>query len=108
MFSFKLFALIALFTLAYASCPGCPEKQDSNLPEVKKHLEHIVKKEMDSNVLFNVVSVTTQVVAGIKYTVEFETEDPNTHVKNECKVVYVVQSWITELPNVLNLTCNKM
>ena len=46
-----------------------------------------------------------QVVAGVKYTVDFDAKEKSSNLLNSCKAVILLQPWISEDPTVIDFNC---
>lgn len=103
----KVFALFALFALAAASCPGCPVQGDPEDAKVVAHLKAVLKTQNSDDEIVKVLSVQTQVVSGIKYSVKFQTRDAS-GLQKVCQSEFLLQPWVSKQPQVMSYKCSKL
>ncbi|XP_014278766.1 putative cysteine proteinase CG12163 isoform X2 [Halyomorpha halys] len=111
-FCFLLFFCALSTYYVYAEmCPGCPSDTDPSDKAVLKTLNKLVTKQ---NSLSNaeplkdivITKSTKQVVAGMKYTTEFNGNGVNSNKKFYCRCSWLEQLWKNPEPQVLEYKCS--
>ncbi|XP_014248687.1 uncharacterized protein LOC106666190 [Cimex lectularius] len=108
MIKFVFFVLlaVAMASAMNVRLVGAPEEGDTNSVEVKEMLTKVLASQNSSDKVTKVLKVTKQVVAGVKYTVVFESENAEAGTKYTCTADFVSQPWVTKEPQVLSYTCD--
>ncbi|KAK9508519.1 hypothetical protein O3M35_006059 [Rhynocoris fuscipes] len=86
-------------------CAGCASDADSNDPNLKTLLIAILAERNDQSEVIRVVKATKQVVAGIKYVVEFEARAEGQ--SKICDTTFVHQPWLQKKINIIDFDCRQ-
>ncbi|KAK9496628.1 hypothetical protein O3M35_013109 [Rhynocoris fuscipes] len=112
MASFSLIATFLLFVAVSSQyyvnakiCPGCIY-DDKPTPAVKRELLKVVQLQNADIDVVKIVSLKKQIVAGIKYIVEFEAKSRSSKEDKLCSTTYVVTPWKGKRFNVLSFSCS--
>nr|ATU82747.1 secreted Cystatin-like protein [Pristhesancus plagipennis] len=103
---------IAILGLAFVSariqkreepCVGCPTPANVNDPELKNYVIAVMVQKNYPGDVIKIIKATQQVVAGIKYVVEFEAKiGGETKI---CDTSFVYQAWKEVKLEILDFEC---
>lgn len=107
--------LIILHTLRDLSgavhCVGCLSEVDPNDAELKKKLQEVIEeknKELSEGMALVLISkASSQIVAGIKYVVDFEAVGDTKKELYSCHTEFVSRPWLNLKLQILNYSCVK-
>lgn len=92
-------------------CPGCPVETNPDDVTVQQYLKRAMSNLNAQShpskhlSLLRIKKATIQVVAGVKYTFEFDASDENSKSEYSCKTVIISQPWISEDLAVTEFNC---
>uniref|UniRef100_A0A224Y0U7 Putative secreted protein n=1 Tax=Panstrongylus lignarius TaxID=156445 RepID=A0A224Y0U7_9HEMI len=98
---FLTFQLLAVFFMlhCYAEakvCLGCVQDADPNDHGIKKELVGLLAERNEDSDFIRIIKAQSQVVAGIRYILDFEVTDRRTNETKTCKTSFVSQAWLSK------------